>query len=155
MRVPIQVTSQGDLYITIDLELTPPGFEDALDGSTFKRRLLTNRSTGEFLSPDVSALVGNESAVLYRQRCVDESRACFIFCNDNTFHNRYMQLGIKTFGPMGRALQLAMSANPSDTHWLTFRLQKAEDEEGNEIITDIFAADYTPVNQARHTYNLN
>lgn len=144
MRVPIQRATPGTFYIQIDLEQTPSGFEDAWESSDFVRRLNENRSVGEFSSPDVSALVGNELATLYRQRRVDGDRTAIIFGRPMYYGNRFIQLEVKPYGRLGKTFETSMTANPQDAHYITFRLGMLHDDElDEERVVGIWAADYT------------
>ncbi len=145
MRVPIQRATPGTFYIQIDLEQTPPGFEDAWETSDFVRRLNENRSVGEFNAPDVSTLAGNELATLYRQRLVDEDRTAIIFGRPMYHGNRFIQLEVKPYGRLGKTFEMSMTANPQEAHYVTFRLGKLFDDELDENrVVGIWAADYTP-----------
>jgi hypothetical protein len=143
------------MYITIDFEQTPTGFEDAMEESSFRRRLLSGESVGEFNAPDVSALTGNESATIYRLRAVDESRVCLILYDGQNFANRYVQLKIRPYGRLGKAFKMSMDANPMEDQYITFRHQaEYDDEAGEDRITNIFNLDYTPVQYGPHNTKL-
>ena len=151
MRLPIQRMADGTLYITIDFEQTPKGFEDAMEDSSFRRRLMRTESVGEFNAPDVSALVGNEGGTLYRLRAVDESRTCLMVHHRATFANRYVQFDIRPYGRLGTAFKMAIDAGQLEDQFVTFRTQLVDDEESGEpTVTNIFNLDYTPIQRSRY-----
>ena len=154
MRLPIQRKLDGSMYITIDYDQTPKGFEDAFEDSNFRRKLLIGQSFGEYNAPDVTALMGNESAVIYRMRGLDESRLCMWVGNALHFANRYLQLEIKPFGRLGQVFKMTVDANPPEDQYVTFRLDTEQDEEGEEVIKNIFNLDYTPVQYGPHNTKL-
>lgn len=151
MRLPIQRMADGTLYITIDFEDTPRGFEDAMENSTFRKNLLRGLSMGEFNAPDASALAGNELGTLHRMVNVDESRACLMLYEPMPFANRYLQIKIRPWGRLGTAFKMAMDANPLEDQYVSFRLKSGEDEESDELtVTEIYNLDYTPVQRGRY-----
>lgn len=155
MRLPIQRLADGTLYITIDFEDTPAGFEDAMEHSSFRRRLIRGESIGEFNAPDASALVGNELATFHRLNSVDETRACLMLYEAMPFANRYLQIKIRPWGRLGTAFKLAVDANPLEDQFVTFRVTMGEDEvSGEPIVTNIHNLDYTPVQRGRYNTTL-
>lgn len=143
MRVPIQRLTDGRYIATLDFEATPKGFEDAFESSLFYRRYQQTTAVGEYNSPDVTALAGNMTAQLVRLRSVDERRACFTLIHIGHFENRYLQMELRPFGPMAEAMRNLIDADPNASHYLTFRIEQSEDDDGEMVVNQISAADFT------------
>lgn len=143
MRVPIQRLADGRYLATLDFEATPKGFEDSFEGSLFYRRYQQAQAIGEFNSPDVSALAGNMNAQLYRMRSVQENRVCLTLIHVAHFDNRYLQMEVRPYGPLGNDMRLLIEADPTAPFYLTFRTESKEDENGDLAVFQISAADFT------------
>lgn len=141
MRVPIQRLTDGKFIATIDFEETPAGFEDVFNGSVFYRRYQETRAHGEYGSPDLTALTGNPTAQLMRRRGIEENRTCLTLIQIGYFDNRFLQMEVKPFGPFGNMMRNVIDTN--EPHYLTFRIEQAENEEGEMVVTQITGADFT------------
>lgn len=143
MRVPIQREASGRFTATLDFEQTPKGFEDAFENSRFYRRYVETRALGEYGSPKLDTLAGNQIAQLHRSRTADENRVCLNLIQVGHFHDRFLQMEVLPYGPYGNSMRDCINANPTLPYYLTFRLEYEEDEEGERKVTQISGADFT------------
>ena len=76
MIVPVRYNIQSNAYVMcIDLNNTPAGFEDNLDGSTFSNLLRRNQAYVELTQPVIDAHV-DPRVSLKRQMEIHPSRVC-------------------------------------------------------------------------------
>lgn len=139
MRVPIVRGTDGRYFAILDFEMSPPGFEDCFEDSRFYRRFQQSQATGEFGSPDTTALTGNPRAQLSRLASLEPSRICFnlLLCNAD---NRYHHVEIHPYGPFGPQLKTTLDSGVPG--YLTFRLLRAEIDD-QMVVTEILGADFT------------
>lgn len=143
MRVPIQREASGRFTITIDFEQTPKGFEDVFESSLFYRRYQQSNACGEYGSPKLDTLAGNQVGQLHRKRSVDDNRVCLNLIHVGHYNNRFLQMEVRPYGPYGNAMRKCIDENPTLPYYLTFRTDSEEDEEGELTVTQISVADFT------------
>lgn len=142
MRIPLHIQPNREMLLVIDFEQTPRGFEDCLEKSHFFSRLFGDMAYGEYGTPDVSTLAGNESAQIYRWRMLDERRICMRFTNPAyQMNNRYLVINVTPAGPLQDAFRLLSQTTVPDVE---FRLN-IEDDDGEPLVTDIYGIDISNI----------
>lgn len=142
MRVPIMRTTDGKFIIQLNFDQTPDGFEDVFEDSLFYRRYQESRAHGEYGSPDVTALTGNPTAQIVRERNIEERRTCLTLLHQNQM-GPYIQMEVRPFGPYGNQMRDYIALTHTNPAYLTFRTYSEVNEDGKMVVTQINGADFT------------
>lgn len=139
MRVPIVRGSDGRYFAILDFEMSPPGFEDCFEDSLFYRRFQQSQATGEFGSPELTALTGNPTAQMSRIASQEPSRICFnlLLCNADS---RCIQMEVHPYGPYSNQLKAIL--NNGTQGYLKFRILRHEIDD-QMVVAKILGADFT------------
>lgn len=130
MLIPVNKFTDGVYRFTIDLNLTPEGFENNLEGSNWRRLLLKDISYAELGCPTVDDHIDPRIALM-RLREIHPERVCaHIRVINNTKDNLYCEL--KPRGPHAHIIQYLDSIRKL---FVSPRLIFNEDSEIVNIIT--------------------